>query len=245
MMIKRNIPNFISLLNLLSGIIACIFILQGDFTQGFFFVCLGIFFDFFDGLAARLLKVSSELGVQLDSLADATTSGLAPALAMFQLLRSENGIDHTLPIIDASTPWYAYIGLLIGLGAAYRLAKFNVDTRQTDSFIGLPTPANALFILSIPMIMLYQFDNWLIPLFNQNWFLITISILSVLLMNAELPLFSLKIKSLNLKENWLVVAFLSVCIALLMWLEFIGLFFIIPLYVVLSLLKLNKYNETN
>ncbi len=239
-MFKKNIPNFISLLNLLSGIIACIFILQGDFTQGFFFVCLGIFFDFFDGFAARLLKVSSDLGVQLDSLADATTSGLAPALAMFQLLRSENRIDHSFPMIEASTPWYAYIGLIIGLGAAYRLAKFNVDTRQTDSFIGLPTPANALFILSIPMIMLYQFDAWLIPLFNQNWFLISLSILSVVLMNVELPLFSLKIKSFNLKDNGLVAVFLFICIILLLWLKFIGLFFIVPIYVILSLLKLNK-----
>lgn len=237
MMLKKNIPNFISLLNLLSGILACIFILQGDFTVGFFFVCLGIFFDFFDGFAARLFNVSSALGIQLDSLADATTSGLAPALAMFQLLRSENGIDHSFPIIDASTPWFAYIGLLIGLGAAYRLAKFNVDTRQTDSFIGLPTPANALFILSIPMIMMYQFDTWLVAVLNQTWVLVGISILSIVAMNAKLSLFSLKIKSLRIEDNWLVVLFLFVCTSLLLWFKFIGLFFIIPLYIIISILK--------
>jgi len=237
MMLKRNIPNFFSLLNLLSGIIACIFILQGDFTQGFFFVCLGIFFDFFDGLAARLLKVSSELGVQLDSLADATTSGLAPALVMFQLMKSENGIDMSHPNIDGSTPWFAYIGLVIALGAAYRLAKFNVDTRQTDSFIGLPTPANTLFILSIPMIMLHHLDTWIAQLLNQNWMLIGISLLSVVVMNAEIPLFSLKLKSFNLNDNWFVFSFLIVCLLLLISLQFVGLFIIIPFYVLLSILK--------
>lgn len=243
-MFLKNIPNFISLLNLFSGILACIFILQGDFTQGFFFVCLGIFFDFFDGLAARLLNVSSPLGVQLDSLADAITSGLAPGLAMFQLLRSKNGIDHSLPMIDANTPYLAYFGLIITLGAAYRLAKFNVDTRQTNSFIGLPTPANALLILSIPLILLYQFDTWFAQLFNQDWVLIALSIISVYLMNAEIRLFSLKIKSFKIKENKLSLFFLLTCIVLLLQLHFIGLFLIIPFYVLLSLL-VNSWKKSS
>jgi CDP-diacylglycerol--serine O-phosphatidyltransferase len=138
---KKQIPNLITLLNLLSGCIALVFVSQDNFWFAFYFVCLGIFFDFFDGFFARIFKVQSPLGVQLDSLADMVTSGVVPGFVMLKML-SELSSEAFLP----------YFGFIITLGSCYRLAKFNIDTRQTDSFIGLPTPANALFILSLPLI---------------------------------------------------------------------------------------------
>ena len=141
MQIKKYVPNFLTLLNLFCGCIAIIFITQKNFQFAFFFVSLGIFFDFFDGFFARLFQVSSPLGLQLDSLADMITSGLVPGFTMFVLLA-------TFDI--ETTELFPYLGFVITLGACYRLANFNIDVRQSDSFIGLPTPANALLILSLP-----------------------------------------------------------------------------------------------
>src|SRR5690554_2750457 len=164
---KKHIPNFITLLNLFSGCIALVFAMQGDFLNAFIFVSLGIFFDFFDGFFARILKVQSPLGVQLDSLADMVTSGVVPGFVMFRML-SEYSANEFLP----------YFGFIITLGSCMRLAKFNIDTRQTDSFIGLPTPANALFILSLPLVILHTEFSWVIDLLTDVWVLFGISILS-------------------------------------------------------------------
>ena len=147
---KRHIPNFITLLNLFCGSIAVIFAVNGDMKLTALFVFLGIFFDFFDGLLARKLDVHSELGLQLDSLADMVTSGLVPGLVMFYLLKLGN------PDTSSFSAYLPYVGLLITLASAYRLANFNIDDNQTDSFIGLPTPANTLLILSLPLIMEFQ-----------------------------------------------------------------------------------------
>ena len=144
MQIKKHIPNLITLLNLFCGCIAIVFITNKDFTFAFYFVCLGIFLDFFDGFFARLFKVSSPLGLQLDSLADMVTSGVVPGYIMYALMEYS----------DASKEnFFPYLGFIVTLGACYRLANFNIDERQTDSFVGLPTPANALFVLSLPLIL--------------------------------------------------------------------------------------------
>ena len=134
MNIKKHIPNLITLLNLFSGCIAFVYASQENFEMAFFFVCLGIFFDFFDGFFARLFNVSSPLGLQLDSLADMVTSGVVPGFVMFKMLT--NSVNS-----DPSLIYLPYFGFIITLGSCYRLANFNIDTRQTDSFIGLPTPA--------------------------------------------------------------------------------------------------------
>src|SRR5690554_3678051 len=142
----KQIPNMISSLNLLCGSVAVLFAASGDLTTSAFFVFLGIFFDFFDGLAARMLDAQSEIGLQYDSLADVITSGLAPAVVMFQLMNlSFLGSKQSLSEIASADGWnvgvanYAPLfGLIIVVAAAYRLAKFNVDTRQTDGFFGLP-----------------------------------------------------------------------------------------------------------
>jgi CDP-diacylglycerol---serine O-phosphatidyltransferase len=228
MQIKKYVPNIITLLNLFCGCIAIVFVAQNDFMTAFFFVSLGIFLDFFDGFFARLFKVSSPLGLQLDSLADMVTSGLVPGFTMFMMLSK----------FDLSPESYVpYLGFIITLGACYRLANFNIDTRQTDSFIGLPTPANALFILSLPVIM--QEDNYRIisELLTTTWFLLLVTVLSAFVMNAEMALFSLKIKKLNLKDNALQIAFLLLSVLLLLMFHFLGVALVILMYVVLSIMQ--------
>ena len=151
MNIKKHIPNILTLLNLLCGCIAIVFISKLRFDLAFYFVCLGIFFDFFDGFFARKFGVAGPLGVQLDSLADMVTSGVAPGYVMYQMLSFDGSfmkITNDLSFFQVS-----FLGFIITLGACYRLANFNIDTRQSDSFIGLPTPANALFIMSLPLVI--------------------------------------------------------------------------------------------
>lgn len=226
---KKHIPNFITLLNLFSGCIALVFAMQGDFLNAFIFVSLGIFFDFFDGFFARILKVQSPLGVQLDSLADMITSGVVPGFVMFKML-SEYSVNEFLP----------YFGFIITLGSCMRLAKFNIDTRQTDSFIGLPTPANALFILSLPLVILHTEFSWVIDLLTDVWVLFGISILSTFMLNAELPLFSLKIKNFSFAKYKLQIFFLVLSLALLIGFKFLGVPLIILSYVLLSFLFKEK-----
>jgi|SRR5690606_28908079 len=220
---KRHIPNFITLLNLFSGCIALVFAAQGDYLNAFIFVSLGIFFDFFDGFFARILKVQSPLGVQLDSLADMVTSGVTPGLVMFKML-SAYSANEFLP----------YFGFIITLGSCMRLAKFNIDTRQTDSFIGLPTPANALFILSLPLVIEYTEFAFAIDTLTNIWVLLGISALSTYILNAELPLFSLKIKNFSLAKFKLQIFFLILCAVLLLIFKFLGVPFIILSYILLS-----------
>lgn len=226
---KRHIPNFITLLNLFSGCIALVFAMQGDFLNAFIFVSLGIFFDFFDGFFARLFKVQGELGVQLDSLADMVTSGVVPGFVMFKML-SEYSSDEYLP----------YFGFIIVLGSCMRLAKFNIDTRQTDSFIGLPTPANALFILSLPLVIQYTEFAFVIEILTNVWVLLGISVLSAFILNAELPLFSLKIKNFSFAKYKLQIFFLILSILFLVGFKFLGVPLTILSYVLLSALNRKK-----
>src|SRR5690554_4390683 len=226
---KKHIPNFITLLNLFSGCIALVFAAQGDYLNAFIFVSLGIFFDFFDGFFARILKVQSPLGVQLDSLADMVTSGVTPGLVMFKML-SAYSANEFLP----------YFGFIITLGSCMRLAKFNIDTRQTDSFIGLPTPANALFILSLPLVIQHTEFVFVIDLLTNVWVLLGISILSAYILNAELPLFSLKIKNFSFATFKLQIFFLVLSLVLLVVFKFLGVPLIILSYVVLSVLNRKK-----
>ena len=238
--IKRHIPNLITLLNLFSGSIAVIFAVKGNLVLAAIFVAAGIFFDFFDGLAARLLDVKSEVGLQLDSLADVVTSGVVPGIVMFQLLNKALpaggvGTDWDPSIFDIQVKPFALTGLLIVLASAYRLAKFNVDDRQTDSFIGLPTPANALLILSLPLILTYQPGSFITGLLLNEWFLLVLTLVSCYLLNAELPLFALKFSDWSFKENKLRYFFILSCIILIVLLKFIAVPLIILLYVGLSL----------
>ena len=229
MNIKIHIPNLITLLNLFSGCIALVYASEANFEMAFFFVCLGIFFDFFDGFFARLFNVSSPLGLQLDSLADMVTSGVVPGFVMFNMLT--NSVNS-----DPSLIYLPYLGFIITLGSCYRLANFNIDTRQTDSFIGLPTPANAIFILSLPLILKNTDSLILLELLTNCWVLIILTLVSAFILNAEIPLFALKIKKFNFKDNVLQIVFLLVSLLLLIVFGFSGVALIIVFYVMLSVI---------
>ncbi|MHC5202680.1 CDP-alcohol phosphatidyltransferase family protein [Myroides sp. LJL119] len=236
---KKHIPNFITLLNLLSGLIACVYTFDDNIQMAFFWVCLGIFFDYWDGFAARILHVKSELGLQLDSLADMVTSGVVPGLMVYKLLAN---IQENQEVYNLTPETYymgavPYLGFIITLGAAYRLAKFNVDTRQTESFIGLPTPGNALFILSIPMIASTTDSQSIIALLSNPYFLVIISLLSAYIMNAELPLFSLKVNPSKIGQYKLQVGFLLASIILLVILKYLAIPLIILIYIIISVIK--------
>lgn len=179
--------------NLLSGSVAVFLATQGAFMWAFAFILLGAFFDFFDGFSARLLKAPSPIGIQLDSLADDITFGLAPSMMLFCYLR---------PILG----WWAGLALVMAAFSALRLAKFNVDERQHESFIGLATPANAIFwgaLCCLPVSVLAY--DWM------AWALIGLSFVSCWLLNAEIPFFSFKSFK---KERTLIICFLAGCLVL-------------------------------
>ncbi|AXT50806.1 phosphatidylserine synthase [Aquimarina sp. BL5] len=249
MQLKKQIPNIITLLNLFCGCIATIFAVQGALELAALFVVLGIGFDFFDGFAARILNVQSELGLQLDSLADMVTSGLVPGIVMFQMLAKTSGTsvntvfnswDFNQNSTQVFIPYLSLIGLLVTLASAYRLAKFNIDTRQTTSFIGLPTPANALLILSLPLILQFQTEAWISDIILNQWFLIGLTLVSCYLLNAEIPLFALKFKTWGLAENKMRYIFLLLTILLLIIFKFLAIPCVILLYVIMSMVFKEK-----
>jgi len=246
MKIKAFIPNFITLLNLLCGSIAVIFVVNNHFVLAAIFVFLGIFFDFFDGLLARKLKVQSALGIQLDSLADMITSGLVPGLIMFKLLElatNTNGVNVTADWSD-SMYWSGvnvsvlpFLGLLITLSSAYRLARFNIDEDQQNYFKGLPTPANALLVLSLPLILEFQHNDLINATILNSWFLVVLTLLSIYLLNSPIKLFALKFKDYSFKNNAIRYIFLILSVVMLIVLQFAAIPIIILLYIIFSLIS--------
>ena len=223
---KKFIPNFITLLNLSCGIIALRYAMDQAFDMALLWFFLGIVFDFFDGFAARWLKVTSPLGLQLDSLADMVTSGLVPGQVMYSLISYS-----TASYGDAVHFFLPFAGYLVTLASAYRLARFNIDTRQHDSFVGLPTPANALFILSVGyMVQKAQYITAL-------WVSLLITVVSCYLLNSNLPLFALKFKDFSLKRNALKYIFLLLSLVLLLCFQINAFALIILAYILLSLVS--------
>jgi CDP-diacylglycerol---serine O-phosphatidyltransferase len=244
MTFKRHIPNLLTLLNLLSGTIAVILAVEGELILAAYFVFLGIFLDFFDGFAARLLNVQGELGKQLDSLADVVTSGVVPGIVLFKLLETKTA---QLTIFSQQITWEStkvayipFLGLLVTLAAAYRLAKFNIDERQTSSFIGLPTPAASLVVLSLPLILAYSSLEFAINLIENKWFLIGLTFLLSILMNAEIPLFSLKFKNYSWKNNKVKYVFIMLTALLCVLFQFVAIPMVILLYVLMAIVFKSK-----
>ncbi|WP_203257321.1 CDP-alcohol phosphatidyltransferase family protein [Hyunsoonleella ulvae] len=234
---KQYIPNALTLLNLLCGSIAVLFVVNNNLVYGALFVFLGIFFDFFDGFAARQLNVQSELGLQLDSLADVVTSGLVPGLVMFKLLELEESDWGEADLSSGfEIPFFPLLGLSITLASAYRLAKFNVDTEQQTFFKGLPTPANALLVLSFPLILEFQDSDAINAIILNKWFLIAVTVLSCWLLNSGVKLFALKFKNYNFKNNATRYIFIMLCLVLLIVLHFAAIPVIIILYILMSIL---------
>ena len=247
MYIKQHIPNAITLLNLFCGCIAVLFAVQSNFVMAAIFVFLGIFFDFFDGFFARKLNVSSEIGLQLDSLADMVTSGLVPGIVMFKLISMS--IDAPV-FAETNTDWNSLfhfngfktsvlplLGLFITLASCYRLAKFNVDVEQQSYFKGLPTPANALLILSLPLIMEFHNNDVINTIIINPWFLLIVTAFSCYILNANIKLFALKFTDYSFKSNSIRYIFLLLCVVLLLILHFAAIPIIILLYILLSLIS--------
>ncbi len=244
---KKYIPNLFTLLNLFSGVLAILMAASDRLVAAAAFVLLGIFFDFFDGFFARKFNVQGELGKQLDSLADVVTSGVVPGIVMFQLLLHTVRDRWFMELSCEEGSWSTFdetfyyfipfIGLVIPLAAAYRLANFNIDERQTDSFIGLPTPAFAIFIISLPLILAYDPGSFLANWIQSTYVLIGITLAGCYMMNANLPLFSLKFKSYGWKGNEFPYVFLTLSAVLLFLLNLAGTPMIIVLYVIMSLIQ--------
>jgi len=251
MSIKRYIPNAVTLLNLFSGSIAVLFAVYNNFVAAALFVFLGIIFDFFDGMLARKLKVQSPLGVQLDSLADVVTSGLVPGIVMFKLLSMAVDTSYIIETTDVwnggmhwngiKISWVPLTGLFITLASAYRLAKFNIDEEQQNFFKGLPTPANALLVVSLPLILEFQNSAFINSVILNPWFLVAFTLVSCYLLNSNIKLFALKFKDFSFQNNAIRYVFLALVVVLMAVLQFAAIPLIVLLYILVSLLdKTNR-----
>lgn len=247
---RRLIPNLITLCNLTCGVIATYYAAHGALANAAFFICLGILFDFFDGLTARALHVASPLGKELDSLADVVTSGVAPAFILFHIFSCGAFV---------TPPYLCLVAYLIPAFSAYRLGKFNLDTRQSHSFLGLPVPCNALIWAAFGVLaerelpeasyefLLYNASiistEWTSAIFYSLSGMIALAVLSILtdiLMISEVPMFALKFKNLSWNDNKLRFLFLITCAALLVLFGVFGIILCILLYILLSLLTQKK-----
>ena len=220
---KKHIPNAITCCNLISGCIATYWAFQGDYRLALLFIVIGAVFDFFDGMTARLLHVSSPIGKELDSLADDITFGFAPSAIVFSFLS---------PLTTQLSPYIPYLAFVMAAFSALRLAKFNLDERQTLGFIGLPTPANALFWGSL----IVGAGQYIAPLPYTPYIILIGTFVSCFLLISEIPMFALKFKSWGWKGNEVKYIFLLTCIPLLLFFGISGLSVIIAWYVVLSIL---------
>ena len=230
--ITRHIPNIVTCCNLLSGCAASVMAFQSNYEAAILFIILGAVFDFFDGMLARLLDVSGPLGKELDSLADDITFGFAPSAIVFSLFKEVEYPAYLQSVED----YFPYTAFIIAAFSALRLGKFNIDPRQSSSFIGLPTPANALFWSSLVV----GGHSFLVSeSFNALYLFILVALMSYLLI-AELPMFSLKFKNLSWKDNKTSYIFLLVCIPLLIVFHISGFAAIILWYILLSLLTKKK-----
>ncbi len=225
----RYIPNTVTCLNLFSGCIACIMAFESRYEFAFLFIILSAVFDFFDGMLARLLNAHSSIGKDLDSLADDISFGMAPATLVFSFLH-EPALAYP-DFMAGFRDLIPYLGFIIAIFSALRLAKFNVDTRQTQSFIGLPVPANALFWGAL----IVGGNDLLLAHGNVLYILALVFLFSWLLV-SEIPMFSLKFKNLSWKDNKVSFTFLIVSILLLIILGIGGFSAIIVWYIFLSLL---------
>ena len=224
-MVKKHIPNTITCCNLISGCIATYYAFLGDFTLALLFIIIGAVFDFFDGMSARLLGVSSPIGKELDSLADDVTFGFAPSAIVFSYLCS----------CHIHLPYLPFLAFVMAAFSALRLAKFNLDERQAMGFIGLPTPANALFWGSL----IAGSGEWLQTALGDYLAYVILAgvFISSYLLVAEIPMFALKFKHWGWKGNEIKYVFILSCIPLLLLLQVSGFAAIIAWYVVLSVIS--------
>ena len=249
MNIKKHIPNAITCGNLFCGCLAIVCAFNGNLVWTAYLVGIAAVLDFFDGFVARLLKVGGEMGKQLDSLADMVTFGVVPGVVMYQMMPNHHGSGllngpnecYEQPLVELL---FQLSGFIITIFSCIRLAKFNIDTRQTNSFIGVPTPANTILICSIPLINKFQPEilGFNIQTITGNpYYLIGLTLLMSYLLVAELPLFALKFKNFGWADNKIRYSFLIISEILLILFQFIAIPFIIFLYIVLSIINNMMY----
>ncbi len=224
--IKKNIPNAVTCLNLLSGCVGVVFAFRGQFDYVAFCMLASGLFDLMDGLIARVLRVSSAIGRELDSLADVVSFGLLPGLIYYQLLLQS----------DSSVSWLPYAGFIVTVFSALRLAKFNLDERQQSDFIGLNTPMNAFYVLSLPFIAQSSLMPGIGGLVTHPVFLLGSILITSWLLISEFRLFSMKLKSLSWQENKYKYLFLLLSAGLLLGLKLPAIPLILLLYFGLSFL---------
>lgn len=230
----RHIPNTITSLNLFSGCVAIVMAFEGHLVWASFLIGIAAVFDFLDGMAARLLKAYSPMGKELDSLADMVSFGVVPAVILYQIMKLSLGIEHLSCDISLKA-WFALLlPFVVAVFSGLRLAKFNIDERQTESFIGLPTPANAILIGSLPLILTYSSYQSVHGFILNPWVLIVLALFMSFMLVAEFPMFSLKFKSLDFKKNKLRYIFIILVIVLSVAVQYIAIPFIILLFIVLS-----------
>lgn len=225
--LKHHIPNALTSLNLIMGCLSAIAAIEGRLEMAAIYIFGAGILDFFDGFVARALKATSEIGKQLDSLADVISFGLAPGLIFYQL----SGVCFAS---DGGFCINQYISLLIPVFSAIRLAKFNIDTRQSDSFIGVPTPANAFFIASIPFILKY--NTGIAFIFESEYFMKFFPIVSAYLLTAEIPMLALKFKNFSFKDNAWRYSLIILCVLSLALFHFAGIALSFILYILLSVI---------
>lgn len=233
MKIKKHIPNFITLLNLFAGLLSIYYGMIDELQFAGMMIFVAAVFDFFDGFTARLLNAKSEIGVQLDSLADMVSFGVAPAFLLFHT------IEYSIALTGISTWAYLpFVALMVPLFSALRLAKFNIDEEQQTSFIGMPTPAVAILLASFPIIILVCLtDNkgLYYDIVTNPYFLAGIAVASSLLMVSKLPMFALKFTSVSWAENQTRYIFIVLSVFLIFLLKLAAIPLIILLYLLVSL----------
>jgi CDP-diacylglycerol--serine O-phosphatidyltransferase len=231
------VPNAITALNLVSGSLAVFFAVDGQLGWASVFILVAAVFDFLDGFAARLLKAYSSIGKELDSLADMVSFGLAPAAIVFTMLEyTLFGINQPIQDIDANwSQWLVlFTSLVIPVAGAFRLAKFNTDDRQSEQFLGMPIPANAIFFASLGLILELGTNLSVQSVILNKYVILAAVFVCSFLMVSELPMFSMKFKNLHLKENAIRFLFLGSTVLMIIFLQVYALPLIIIWYVLLS-----------
>ncbi|MBA2612769.1 MAG: CDP-diacylglycerol--serine O-phosphatidyltransferase [Bacteroidetes bacterium] len=236
MNIKKHIPNAITCGNLLCGCLAIVKAFEGDLVWSAYLVGIALVLDFFDGFTARLLNVSSPIGKDLDSLADMVTFGVLPAVVMYKLCMTIENASLSFDYVPNQNYWMYYFCFIIAIFSAVRLAKFNNDKGQSDSFIGLPTPANAMFICSIPLIQDKLMHTYFEVIYTP-YVLCLVSLILSLLLVAPIPLLALKFKNFGWDDNKLRFILIGLSVVCLVVFQFVGIPMIIILYILLSIVN--------
>ncbi|MDB5090337.1 MAG: CDP-diacylglycerol--serine O-phosphatidyltransferase [Mucilaginibacter sp.] len=233
--VKKHLPNAITCANLFSGCIGIVLAFKGELIAASYAIFLSAIFDFFDGLASRVLKSFSGIGKDLDSLADMVSFGVLPAVIMYQLLLQARQIDNISPYLN-------FIAFLIPVFSALRLAKFNVDTRQAEHFIGLPTPANAILIASFPLILNHH-NRYFSPSLQNPYVLSVLIIIMCSLLVIEVPMMSLKFKNRDFNKNIFRYLLLLFSAILILFFKFAAVPVVIVFYIILSFIQFKFSNE--